>query len=162
MTMNESSSRRVRRPAKRLRIRSLKDVEFRKPSNSNFQVPYIDGDQIFRVNVIGTITAKNKENNLINYIIDDGSWMITVKTADQDFADFSVWQDVDIVGRVNARKNEDQTVESVFIEPEIMVPIENLNWELVHRIEIIKAGKERISTPERELEETAREVGEEA
>ena len=115
MSMHESSGRGGRGAAKRLRRHAWRNVEFQKSANSDFQVPYIAGEQIFRINIIGTITSKSKENNLVNYIIDDGSWSIVVKTADRDFTAFSVWQDVDVVGKVNARIKEDQTTKRVKI-----------------------------------------------
>jgi len=102
------------------------------------------GERVTRVRVMGTVVDKFVRDDL-NYAtlrIDDGSetvslraWQEGVKELDR----FNVGDTVDVIGRVREFNGE------VYLTPELLIRVEDPNWELVRELEVIAARREAIA-----------------
>ncbi|MHA2296242.1 MAG: hypothetical protein ACXAEU_08900 [Candidatus Hodarchaeales archaeon] len=141
MESKDTAIRRGRSPAKRIRIGWLKTVEYMQADQMNMHLPVLNGERLYRVHILGTLTRKTTENNLTDLLVDDGTGSLHLKTSDPELSEYHPWQQVDVTGIIRVEYGEDLKIKGIFVDPEIIIPVENLNWELLHRIEILKDRK---------------------
>lgn len=94
-------------------------------------------EKVSRVNIIANVVMKYKseDGNYVSVVLDDGSDTIRVKTWREDTAllkNIETGDMVMIIGRPREYQDE------IYITPEIVKQIENPNWELVRKLELIK------------------------
>ena len=93
--------------------------------------------EVSRVNIIATIVQKyeSEENNYCSLIIDDSSDTIRVKAWGEDIkliSKFNVGDIIKIVGKPKEYNNE------IYLTPELVKLIDDPNWILVRKLELIK------------------------
>ena len=103
------------------------------------------GEQVTRVRVMGTVVDKfvRDDQNYATLRIDDGSetvglraWQEGVKELDG----FKVGDIVDVIGRVREFNGE------VYLIPELIIRVDDPNWELVRELEVIAARREALAS----------------
>ena len=100
--------------------------------------PYLktkDGRKIVRCRILGTIITKflSEDGNYAFFAVDDGSDVIRLKMFRDEvkkFENFNKGDVVDVIGRV--REYEGET----YISPEIIVKVQNPNYEFLRKIEL--------------------------
>jgi hypothetical protein len=102
-------------------------------------------DHITRARVMGTVVDKfiREDKSYGTLRLDDGSGTIRVRAWGDDTSRldrFNVGDVVDVIGRVREFEGE------VYLTPELMFPVEDLNWELVRELEIIKSRKKALAS----------------
>jgi len=102
------------------------------------------GEQVTRVRVMGTVVEKfiREDQNYATLRIDDGSetislraWQEGVKELDK----FNVGDIIDVIGRVREFNGE------IYLTPELLIRVDDPNWELVRELEIITARREAMA-----------------
>lgn len=102
------------------------------------------GEHVTRVRIMGTVIDKfvRDDQNYATLRVDDGSetvslrgWQEGVKALDK----FKVGDTVDAIGRVREFNGE------IYIIPELLIPVDDINWELVRELEIIAARREALA-----------------
>lgn len=93
--------------------------------------------RISRVNVIATVIDKTKtdDNSYTSLIIDDGSESISVKAWRDDINlidNIEIGSAILLIGRVREYNNQ------IYLTPEIVRPITNLNWVELRKKELMK------------------------
>jgi len=111
-----------------------------------------DGRKVSRVNLIGTIVFKSDEENFNykNFIIDDGSGKISVRSFEKnDLSKFDVGNIILVIGRPREFNNEK------YIIPEIVKKVSDVKWIQVRKLELnkseIKIEVEPINNVEKEI-----------
>lgn len=139
------------------------------PSNKKDGGLVVSDDNIYRVNIIGTVvnSRKAEDGSFASILIDDSSGQIQVRAWKEDIGllDFEVGQVVQIVGRL-AEYNE-----VIYVRPEITQKIKDFNLETLHKALLLKRyGKPQIAmsswntttqttdNDSQQKEETAKEV----
>jgi len=92
-----------------------------------------DGRKISRVNLIGTIVFKSDDENFNykNFIIDDGSGKISIRSFDKNnLSEFDVGNIILVIGRLREFSNEK------YIIPEIVKKIPDVKWIQVRKLEL--------------------------
>ncbi|MEA3378555.1 MAG: hypothetical protein U9Q69_02840 [Nanoarchaeota archaeon] len=118
------------------------------PNNQGFMAFRIKGKDVIRVNVLATIIHEyNSESGNYKLIsLDDGSGQIRVKAWGEDTKILKSAQMADLVllvGKLGWNNNE------IFIRPEAIKKVENPDWELVRKLELLKEfGKPESSKKE--------------
>tara|TARA_Y100000310_G_scaffold345498_1_gene465666 strand:+ start:12841 stop:13638 length:798 start_codon:yes stop_codon:yes gene_type:complete len=103
----------------------------------------IAGKQVSRVNIIATAVSKFKsdDNTYVSITIDDGSAGIRLKTWREDtpiLEEIEQGKIVNVIGKVREFNKEK------YIIPEIVKVLDNPNWELQRKLELLKKGKPAI------------------
>ncbi|MBS3108495.1 hypothetical protein J4409_01355 [Candidatus Woesearchaeota archaeon] len=100
---------------------------------------YVDfeGKKISRINVIANVVGKfvSDDGNYNAITVDDGSYEIRLKTWGEDcrlFKDVNAGSLVLVIGRVREYNNE------IYIIPEIVKVLNDMNWELARKLELLK------------------------
>ncbi|MEM4245173.1 MAG: OB-fold nucleic acid binding domain-containing protein [Candidatus Nanoarchaeia archaeon] len=93
--------------------------------------------EVHRVNIIANVVFKfgSGDNNYSSLTIDDGSGAIRLKAWREDTAIFDgvkVGDMVLVIGRPRSFNNE------VYINPELIKVLDDPNWELVRKLELLK------------------------
>ncbi len=94
-----------------------------------------DGRKIVRCRILGTIIAKfiSEDGNYAFFTIDDGTEVIRLKMFGEEIKKYETFNKgdiVDVIGRV--KQYEDET----YISPEIIVKVEDPNYEFLRKIEL--------------------------
>ncbi|MGC8816430.1 MAG: OB-fold nucleic acid binding domain-containing protein [Candidatus Hadarchaeum sp.] len=102
------------------------------------------GEQVTRVRVMGTLVDKfiREDQNYATLRIDDGSETISLRAWQEgakEFDKFNLGDTVDVIGRVREFQGE------IYLTPELLIRVEDLNWELVRELEIIATRREAIA-----------------
>jgi len=107
--------------------------------NVEFESSYIDleGKKISRVNIIATVISKfvSEDGNYIALVLDDSSSQIRIKAWGEDcnaIKSIEPGMLVLSIGKVKEYNNE------LYIIPEIVKPLEDLNWEIARKLELLK------------------------
>lgn len=120
----------------------------------------IKNKKVSRVNIIATIVSSTESKGYLSLTIDDGSgYSIMLKTWKEDtklLEGFKPGDIINVVGRI--REYNDQK----YITPEIIKKLDNPNWELLRKSELLKeygkpSKKEPRATPEEKPVETKEE-----
>ena len=119
----------------------------------------INSKKISRVNLVANVVAKQEGDNFVSITLDDGSGTIRAKTWREDTQILSNIEVGDIISTVSrVREYGDE----IFLTPELIRKVEDLNWELVHKLCIIKElGKPeeiKVEIPTPVIEETLEET----
>ena len=122
-----------RETAYKVRIKDLFEGQY--IVKEGWEPNYIEnnGKKFARVNVIGTV-IEGEQNN---FVLDDGTAQITLRSFDQAFADVVVGKTYLVIGR--PREYNEQRM----IIPEIMKELPNQKW-----IEVRQAELQDLTTPE--------------
>jgi len=98
-----------------------------------------------------TFVSEDKKYGFL--VIDDGTETIRVKSFDpsKDFSNIKIGDILDVIGRINTYKNE------VYLVSEIINKVEDVNWEITRKIEIMNLKKEFKKLIEKEKEEVSEE-----
>ena len=113
------------------------------------------GLRVKKARILGTVmkmfVSEDKKYGFL--VIDDGTETIRVKSFDplKNFSNIKIGDLVDIIGRINVYKNE------VYLISETISKVEDVNWEITRKIEIINLKKEIKKFIEKEKEETSEE-----
>lgn len=105
----------------------------------------INGLHVSRANIIATVTQVSKNEGYASLTLDDSSSSIRMKAWQQDvnlLAGFTPGDIVLAVGRVREYNSER------YILPELVKKIENLNWLLVRKLELLKENPQPIVVKE--------------
>lgn len=131
--------------AYKLKIEDLSRGEYRRSADgvepSYFLTPW--KDRITRARVMGTVVDSfaREDGSYATLRLDDGSGIIRVRAWGNDISRidrFSVGDVLDVLGRVKEFEGE------VYLTPEIVLPVEDPNWEVVRDLEILNARKRAI------------------
>jgi len=92
---------------------------------------------VARVNLMANIIHKyvSGSGNYVFVTLDDGSGQIRVKAWNDDtgiLTNYNVGDPIIVVGKLGLNNNE------IFIRPEVLKKMENNDWELVRKLELIK------------------------
>ncbi len=146
-----------RQTACKIWISNLLNGEYVK-STGEFEPHHIisNGFKVARANIIANVidTFKSEDNNYSSITIDDGSSTIRVKAFKDDISilqNISVGDIVLIIGKPRQYLNE------IYLIPEIVKRLDDPNWELLRKIELLKLyGKpEKIKERYQEIRENS-------
>lgn len=92
--------------------------------------------QISRVNIIGTVVFShiNEDNNFCSLTLDDGSSTIRIKAWRDDINmvnKFEIGDIVNVIGKIKEYNGE------IYLSPEIVSRLEDPNWELLRKLELL-------------------------
>ncbi len=96
---------------------------------------YLNGLQIFRVNIIGNITFLNSSEGYASALLDDGSGVIRLKTWQQGtqlLSSLNLGDLVIVIGRVKEYNGER------YIAPDMVKKLDDPNWLLVRKLELLR------------------------
>lgn len=101
-------------------------------------------DEVTRVRVMGTIVDKfiRDDKSYATLRLDDGSGTIRLRAWGKDVPRldcFKVGDIIDVIGRVREFEGE------IYVATELLVPVEDPNWELVRELEIIQSRKSALA-----------------
>lgn len=102
------------------------------------------GQRVPRARVMGTVVDKfiREDQGYAALHIDDGSETISLRAWREgvpEFNRFSVGDLVDVLGRVREFEGE------IYLVPELILRVEDPNWELVRELDIIRFRREALS-----------------
>ena len=117
--------------------------------------------QVSRINLVANVVFRfeSDDENFCSVTLDDGSETIRVKTWKEDTSrldGFKVGDIVMLIGRVREYNNE------IYLTPEVVNKVENPNWELVRKLELIKRCGKPSYEKKREVKVEASSVGTES
>ncbi len=100
--------------------------------------------RVTRVRIMGTVVDKfvRGDQTYAALRVDDGSETISVRAWREDVPNLSwigVGSTVDIIGRVREFEGE------VYLVPELVIPVEDHNWELVRELEVIESRRKALA-----------------
>lgn len=103
------------------------------------------GEQVTRVRVMGTVIDKfiRDDQNYATLRIDDGSETVSLrawKEGVKELDGYKVGDTVDVIGRVREFNGE------IYLVPELIIRVEDPNWELVRELEVIAARREALAS----------------
>ncbi len=128
----------LRRPAIRISIEDFTSAEVEEQSG-RFTVIVPQMGPIDRVCLFGTVTEKiTGANDYVGLRLDDGKGECWLKCWDGSLSEIDVWEQVEIVGRVRVQMREN--IQDLYIQNEIINRIIDPNWEIMHRLEVLKTG----------------------
>ncbi len=120
-----------------MRGQYVRSVEGAEPSH--LVTPW--GQQVFRARILGTIVDRyiSEDQSYAALRVDDGSETIRLKAWRQDVprvAGINVGDLVDVIGRVREYGGE------IYLVPDIVVKVEDPNWEVVRELEVLRTRKQ--------------------
>ncbi|MFX0205389.1 MAG: hypothetical protein ACFFDT_05340, partial [Candidatus Hodarchaeota archaeon] len=128
----------LRRPALRISIKAFTSAEIEEKTGK-FTAIVPQMGPIDRVCVFGTVTEKVMgANDYIGLRLDDGTGECWIKCWDGSLTEIEVWEQIEIVGRVRVQMRED--VHDIYIQNETFNRVTDFNWEIMHRLEVLKTG----------------------
>lgn len=106
------------------------------------------GDQVFRARILGTVVEKflREDHGYAVLRLDDGTETITVRAwGDRvpELVGFNPGDLVDVLGRVREFGGE------VYLVPDLIIRVEDPNWELVRELEILRSRKQALAAGKR-------------
>jgi len=118
-------------------IRSIEGTE-----PSHLLTPW--GQRVTRARVMGTVVDKfvREDQSYATLRLDDGSETISLRAWREGVPElnrFNIGSTVDIIGRVREFEGE------VYLVPELIIQVNDPNWELVRELEIIEARREALT-----------------
>ncbi len=129
-----------------MRIEDLTLGEYRRSAEgtepSYLVTPW--NERINRARIMGTVVDKfmRDDKSYATMRLDDGSATIRVRAWGSDTSQlesFKIGDIVDVIGRVREFEGE------VYLTPEIMLTVEDPNWELVRELEIIGPRRDMLA-----------------
>jgi RPA family protein len=102
------------------------------------------GQRVTRARVMGTVVDKfvREDQSYAVLRLDDGSGTVSIRAWRDGVPELSrieVGSTIDIIGRVREFEGE------VYLAPELIIPVEDPNWELVRELEIAEFRREALS-----------------
>ncbi len=142
----------TRSTAVKIRIKDIVDGEFVR-STERWEPNYVVtsfNDRVSRVRILGSVVSKfvSDDKNYSTVTLDDGSDTITVRTFEEErelLEGIDLGDMVDVVGKVKDYQEER------YITPESMWKLDDPNWELVRKLELLSTVKSRTFS-EKEVE----------
>lgn len=132
--------------AYKLKIEDLNRGEYRRSADgvepSYLLTPW--NKRLTRARVLGTVVDKfiREDRSYGTLRIDDGSGTVRLRAWGEDtsrFDAFKLGDVVDVLGRVREFEGE------VYLTPELILQVEDPNWELVRELETIKSRKRALA-----------------
>ncbi|MEX2737589.1 MAG: OB-fold nucleic acid binding domain-containing protein [Candidatus Wukongarchaeota archaeon] len=123
----------------KIRVVDLVSGEYVPPSEGSPAFVRTRIGDVRSVRVLGTVVdryEREDERGFASLTVHDGSGVVRVKVWDENVSllkDFKKNDIVDIIGRVSYWEARGE----IFIVPELIIPVEDFNWELLRRLEII-------------------------
>ncbi|MEM1657720.1 MAG: OB-fold nucleic acid binding domain-containing protein [Candidatus Jordarchaeales archaeon] len=122
-------------PARKLRISEVIGGSVENPEPGKFVLTTKSGIKTGKVRVMGTVVDvfRSEIGNYVSFTLDDGTGTIRVKVwRGKDVAsNINIGDIVDVAGLVRVYKGE------VYLVPELIIKVEDPNWELVRELEIL-------------------------
>lgn len=126
-----------RSPYQRTKIEKISRSELVKDQEDRWRLSTPSGKSIFRVWIMGIVTEKyTGENNYIGLKIEDGTASIIIKSWEGKLDRYNQWDKIEVLGQVQISEKGEEI--EVFLNPDIINPISDDNWFLVHRLKILK------------------------
>ena len=126
-----------RSPYQRTKIEKISRSELVKDQEDRWRLLTPSGKSIFRVWIMGIVTEKfTGENNYLGLKIEDGTACIIIKSWEGKLDRYNQWDKIEVLGQVQISEKGEEI--EVFLNPDIINPISDDNWFLVHRLKIIK------------------------
>ena len=126
-----------RSPYQRTKIEKISRSELVKDQEDRWRLLTPSGKSIFRVWIMGIVTEKfTGENNYLGLKIDDGTACVIIKSWEGKLDRYNQWDKIEVLGQVQISERGEEI--EVFLNPDIINPISDDNWFLVHRLKIIK------------------------
>jgi len=126
-----------RSPYQRTKIEKISRSELVKDQEDRWRLLTPSGKSIFRVWIMGIVTEKfTGENNYLGLKIEDGTACIIIKSWEGKLDRYNQWDKIEVLGQVQISERGEEI--EVFLHPDIINPISDDNWFLVHRLKIIK------------------------
>lgn len=126
-----------RSPYQRTKIEKISRSELVKDQEDRWRLLTSSGKSIFRIWIMGIVTEKyTGENNYIGLKIEDGTACIIIKSWEGKLDRYNQWDKIEVLGQVQISEKGEEI--EVFLNPDIINPISDDNWFLVHRLKIIK------------------------
>ena len=118
-------------------IRSIEGAE-----PSHLLTPW--GQRVTRARVMGTVVDKfvREDQSYAALRLDDGSETISIRAWREGVPELNrlnVGSTVDVIGRVREFEGE------VYLVPELILPVNDPNWELVRELEIVESRREALA-----------------
>lgn len=139
-----------RHTARKVFISDVINGKFESNESGSFLITN-SGMKVFRIRLIGTIMQKfiSDDENYAFIVIDDGTETIRVRAFDNIdlFKELEVGDIVDVFGRPRVYNEE------IYVMPEIIRKIEDPNFEIMRKLEILSAPKIEEEKVEEEVEE---------
>jgi RPA family protein len=112
------------------------------PEPSHLLTPW--GQRVIRARVMGTVVDKfvREDQSYAVLRLDDGTETISIRAWREGVPElnrFNVGSTVDIIGRVREFEGE------IYLAPELILPVNDPNWELVRELEIVEARREALA-----------------
>lgn len=130
-----------RKTANKVRIKDLVEGEFIK-TEGNMEPNYVVtslSEMVSRVRVMGVVVSKfiSEDDKYVIVTLDDSSEITSARSfIDTDILKgIEVGETIDVVGKVKEYQ------EQIYILPEVVYIIEDPNWELVRRLELVIKDK---------------------
>ncbi len=130
-----------RKTATKVRIKDLVEGEFIK-TEGNMEPNYVVtslSEMVSRVRVMGVVVSKfiSEDDKYVIVTVDDSSEITSARSfIDTDILKgIEVGETIDVVGKVKEYQ------EQIYILPEVVYIIEDPNWELVRRLELVIKDK---------------------
>ena len=130
-----------RKTATKVRIKDLVEGEFIK-TEGNMEPNYVVtslSEMVSRVRVMGVVVSKfiSEDDKYVIVTLDDSSEITSARSfIDTDILKgIEVGETIDVVGKVKEYQ------EQIYILPEVVYIIEDPNWELVRRLELVIKDK---------------------
>jgi RPA family protein len=153
-----------REVAKKTWVSSLIHGEFHKSEGWSPAYVIYDGLQYSRVSIVGTVVSKfvTEDGNYASITIDDGTETIRLKAFGPDVMKIrsaSIGSVVRCIGKVRMYNEE------TYLAPEILRPLDDPNWILLHRLQVGRpsqetpAAKAKPQVPEQAAVEVIKEEG---
>jgi len=100
--------------------------------------------RVTRARIMGTVIDKfvREDQTYAALRVDDGSETISVRAWREDVPGLDkigVGSTIDIIGRVREFEGE------IYLVPELVIPVEDHNWELVRELEIIESRRKALA-----------------
>ena len=138
-----------RQGARKIRIKEIEEGKYvtEEGWNPNYLLSPA-GEKIFRVNIIAAIVSKEERGSLLNFLADDGSGRIWVRSFEEKEAwkEINVGESALIIGKVRIYNNEK------YISPEIIKKIAR-EWAKMRSLELAEPAKRVVAEEEERAQE---------
>lgn len=147
-----------RQTAYKIWISNILDNKYIKQEGWEPNFIQVNGYKVSRVNIIANVISKFDGDNYSSVVLDDGSSAIRVKSWGDDIKKLENVNAGDMV-LIIARPKEFN--EEVYLIPEVVRKIENPNWELLRKAELLKTmGKPELHENGNPMETEENSIGE--
>ncbi|MCW1297950.1 MAG: OB-fold nucleic acid binding domain-containing protein [Candidatus Parvarchaeota archaeon] len=135
---------------------TIKDIVDAEPKEDNRTIRTKFGLNVRKARIIGSVMKIfiSEDNKYGFIVLDDGTETIRIKSFDpsKNFSGIKIGDIVDVIGRINVYKNE------VYLVEEKIIKVDDPNWEIERKIEIMILKEKLKKLIEKEEEEKGEET----